>query len=252
MASPPFFRLEGRPSELEGKAALALWFPMGSTIAYLQPRRNTLPVFLSRPHSLNTGLTELLIPNIAINNEDELMAYLDNITDTDETWYRRTFGLNIAVSIWPVGGGGAYYVEGYRTSEKYEWQKAMSYGDPIRCFMRSKRNGVWSGWTDTGFYYAEFTNRFEASPNIVISKAYIRNRMVFIMGYLVPSPAGAYRLLIPSVYRPLYNAVAPHHVSNSVDVGCVSAIYIESASTIAIWTNRANVANITFSFLYPI
>ena len=29
---------------------------MGSTIAYLQPRRNTLPVFLSRPHSLNTGL----------------------------------------------------------------------------------------------------------------------------------------------------------------------------------------------------
>lgn len=202
--------------------------------------------------SLNTGLTELLIPNIAINNEDELMAYLDNITDTDETWYRRTFGLNIAVSIWPVGGGGVYYVEGYRTSEKYEWQKAMSYGDPIRCFMRSKRNGVWSGWTDTGFYYAEFTNRFEASPNIVISKAYIRNRMVFIMGYLAPSPAGAYRLLIPSVYRPLYNAVAPHHVSNSVDVECVSAIYIESASTIAIWTNRANVANITFSFLYPI
>ena len=35
---------------------MALWFPMGSTIAYLQPRRNTLPVFLSRPHSLNTGL----------------------------------------------------------------------------------------------------------------------------------------------------------------------------------------------------
>ena len=231
---------------------MALWFPMGSTIAYLQPRRNTLPCFLSRPRELNTGMTELLIPNIAINTEDELMAYLDNITDTDETWYRRTFGLNIAVSIWPVGGGGAYYVEGYRTSEKYEWQKAMSYGDPIRCFMRSKRNGIWSGWTDTGYYYAEFANRFEASPNIMIDKAYIKNRMVFIMGHLVPSPAGAYRLLIPSVYRPLYNAVAPHHVSNSVDVGCVSAIYIESASTIAIWTNRANVANITFSFLYPI
>ena len=31
---PPFFRLEGCPSEKEGKAALALWFPVRKIISY--------------------------------------------------------------------------------------------------------------------------------------------------------------------------------------------------------------------------
>ncbi len=44
-------------------------------------------------------------------------------------------------------GGGVYYVEGFKTNERYEWQKATSYeSTSIRQFARSKVNGAWNEW----------------------------------------------------------------------------------------------------------
>lgn len=100
--------------------------------------------------------------------------------------------------------------------------------------------------------YAEFTDQFVASLDIKINKAYVKNRMVSIFGQLTPTAAGSYKIIIPASYRPKYNLAGSYFVSAYEGLGCVLAVYVESASTIAIWTAKANANNINFSFLYPL
>lgn len=45
----------------------------------------------------------------------------------------------------PILGGGAYYVEGWRDSDDYGWQKATLYYQN-KFFYRALFNGEWSGW----------------------------------------------------------------------------------------------------------
>lgn len=105
---------------------------------------------------------------------------------------------------------------------------------------------------NTGMAYEDFTDQFGTSPNININMAYTKNRMAFVMGWLRPGSAGEYKIAIPQKYRPVYNMAGNYFVSSGNDIGCVLAVYVESASSIVVWTAKANVNNISFSFLYPL
>ena len=60
----------------------------------------------------------------------------------DKTHYEAVVVNNVAH---PILGGGAYYVEGWRDSDDYGWQKATLYYQN-KFFYRALFNGEWSGW----------------------------------------------------------------------------------------------------------
>lgn len=86
---------------------------------------------------------------------DEANKYLDSLSDQQPilTWYRRC--VNIQVNYPAFGTGGVFYVEGFRNSEKYEWQTVTIYTGPngYKKFARSKMNSVWGKWGNTNSYY---------------------------------------------------------------------------------------------------
>ena len=98
-------------------------------------------------NKLNTGrMTELQMPIIIINSENEFISSINNISSNNNEWYRRCYSFRINIS-YLFGYGGCWYVEGVRTDPEYEWQIATSYGNPtpIR-LMRSKYSGIWNNW----------------------------------------------------------------------------------------------------------
>lgn len=87
------------------------------------------------PLTLVIGLT-----TEALINE----AYLTAHSETpDQTPYRRIMNHGMAHS---VLGGGRWYLEGYKDSSAYGWQKATSYGNPTKTYTRSLNNGTWTAW----------------------------------------------------------------------------------------------------------
>ena len=71
-------------------------------------------------------------------------AYITAHNETpDQTLYRRM--MNHGAQHDPMGGG-RYYLEGYRESSTYGWQKTTSYGNPTKMYTRSLNNGTWTSW----------------------------------------------------------------------------------------------------------
>lgn len=74
-------------------------------------------------------------------------AYITAHTETpDGMPYRRLMYHGFAHSIL---GGGVYYLEGYRASSSYGWQRITCYGNPTRVFIRSINNDTWTTWAKT-------------------------------------------------------------------------------------------------------
>ena len=98
-------------------------------------KQNVSNVNSTIPLTLVSGLTtEALIDQ----------TYITAHTETpDGTLYRRLIYHAFAHSIL---GGGVFYLEGYRASSSYGWQRITSYGNPTRIFTRSINNGTWTTW----------------------------------------------------------------------------------------------------------
>lgn len=85
-----------------------------------------------------TGLTtEALIDQAYITAHEET---------SNETPYRRIMNHSFNHSIF---GGGRKYLEGYRSSANYGWQKVTGYGNYARIFTRTLNNGTWTEWKET-------------------------------------------------------------------------------------------------------
>ena len=93
------------------------------------------PVLKQRPHASKLqGSTETF--NVIYDD------FSKNTSNT--SWY--SFAVT-HIAAHNILGGGVYYVEGFKTNERYEWQKATSYeSTSIRQFARSKVNGAWNEW----------------------------------------------------------------------------------------------------------
>lgn len=87
--------------------------------------------------------------NMTVNqatNQNELDNILNNASDANNQYYRLLVNVNFQSG---TLSGGFYYVEGYRRTIDYEWQRAIIYsatGAIIK--FRSKFNGVWNDWVD--------------------------------------------------------------------------------------------------------
>ena len=97
---------------------------------------------------INTGLVTVHMPTIAFANDTEMMSRLNNVSDKNGTWYRLSFAHITGVSAWPVGSGGIFYIEGFRSDQGYEWQRASSYGLSFVQYARVKYDGVWRDWEE--------------------------------------------------------------------------------------------------------
>ena len=80
------------------------------------------------------------------NDIDSMTFTLNNVNVKSGSWYRIVFSTAIAVPYF--GTGGHFYIEGYRASIEFEWQKATVYkaAKGISIFARSKTGGVWHDW----------------------------------------------------------------------------------------------------------
>ena len=59
------------------------------------------------------------------------------------TWYRRLLDHGVYHS---VLGGGTFYLEGFKLTSEYEWQRATTYNRETAMFFRTKERGSWSEW----------------------------------------------------------------------------------------------------------
>lgn len=86
-------------------------------------------------------------PIRTFNNEEDIDNYLDNFSNSfaGNVHYYTAISLTIMHS---QLGGGAHLIEGYKTSNSYEWQQATTYSSPNGCYRRarSKAGGVWGEW----------------------------------------------------------------------------------------------------------
>lgn len=86
-------------------------------------------------------------PIRTFNNEEDIDNYLDNFSNSfaENVHYYTAISLTIMHS---QLGGGAHLIEGYKTSNSYEWQQATTYSSPNGCYRRarSKAGGVWGEW----------------------------------------------------------------------------------------------------------
>ena len=239
---------------------MALWFPMGSTIAYLQPRRNTLPVFLSRPHSLNTGLVQLHIPHISAKSEAALVADLDAVADADGIWYRRHYSLTFTAGIWGNYGGN-WYVEGMRVDLRYEWQVATSYGHPVKKFVRSKYAGIWGDWANIAtscdyISYGSIASKVTSDDpsKLAIEEAYVENRTIVIRLIIKEGSIGLLTAKITDIrlaprchINGLYAAM-----THGGDANKCNGAWVSSHGNINVWMAETLVENESVTFVYPI
>lgn len=233
---------------------------MGSTIAYLQPRRNTLPVFLSRPHSLNTGLVQLHIPHISAKSEAALVADLDAVADADGIWYRRHYSLTFTVGIWGNYGGN-WYVEGMRVDLRHEWQVATSYGHPVKKFVRSKYAGIWGDWANiaTSCDYISYGNiaskiTSDDPSKLAIEEAYVENRTVVIRLIIKEGSIGLLTAKITDIrlaprchINGLYAAM-----THGEDANKCNGVWVSPHGNINVWMAETLVDNESVTFVYPI
>lgn len=94
--------------------------------------------------ALNSDMVDFtFLDSIQLSTEAAVNTYYNTVSSSlmNNTWYRRVVSHGITHS---VLSGGIYYLEGFKVTSDYEWQKITSYG---RIFYRSKSNGSWTSWT---------------------------------------------------------------------------------------------------------
>ena len=118
-----------------------------STIAHLILKSQKC--FLPLLSELNTGLVTLHIPTTVFANDTEMMNHLNNVASMrNGTWYRLSVAHITGISAWPVGNGFIFYIEGFKSGQGYEWQRATSYGHSFMQYARVKYDGVWREWEE--------------------------------------------------------------------------------------------------------
>lgn len=83
-------------------------------------------------------------PNLL--TEDDINSFYDNFSLLFPNSYE--YHGNVAHSYnHSILGGGRYVFDGFKTDEKYEWQRITKYtGSSPWTFIRSKYNDIWSSW----------------------------------------------------------------------------------------------------------
>lgn len=86
-------------------------------------------------------------PIRTFNNEEDIDNYLDNFSNSFAGNVHYYTAISLAIMHSQLGGG-AHLIEGYKTSNSYEWQQATTYSSPNGCYRRarSKEGGVWGEW----------------------------------------------------------------------------------------------------------
>lgn len=85
-----------------------------------------------------------VLPQIICSNEDMFKKTLDeySLTLNSTTFY--SFALNIKFSQAQIGGG-TFLVEGFKTDENYEVQRATCYTkNRAKTYQRAKFDGAWN------------------------------------------------------------------------------------------------------------
>ena len=83
---------------------------------------------------------------IQLDSESEIDDYYDNLSSSIQNyvWYRRIASHYVSHT---TLGGGTFVVEGFKTSNNFEIQSAMTYrSNGMRHYTRIKYSGVWTSW----------------------------------------------------------------------------------------------------------
>lgn len=95
--------------------------------------------------TINNNLVAYPLYNDGINVSTQLAldAAINNLTRfTNGSFYRFLLNVNeLGLSL----SGGSWYVEGFKASDDYGWQKVTGYGSPTQIKYRSKL-ATWGGW----------------------------------------------------------------------------------------------------------
>ena len=89
----------------------------------------------------------MVIPNYRAASESDADNYMDNYSNPlpNDTHYFTNVNLAVVHSSL---GGGSFLVEGTKTTNQWEWQKATKYNTTsgIDIHVRTKSNGTWGEW----------------------------------------------------------------------------------------------------------
>ena len=110
-----------------------------AVISNLQTNNKTV---LGAINELNSN--KKVLPKIICNNEDEFKKILDEYSLTLNSTVFYSFALNINFSQVQIGGGN-FLIEGFKTDENYEVQRAICYTkNKTKAYQRSKFDGTWN------------------------------------------------------------------------------------------------------------
>ena len=123
------------------------------------------------------------------------------------TYYKRIVANTVVV---PEVGGGNWYLEGVRTSDKWEWQMIRAYHEGFIKF-REKANGVWSKFrTIATTHKTDFSCTPATGFKIANQKCYVINNQVFISVALKTTDDSNFATFqtkkaftVPTAYKPL-------------------------------------------------
>lgn len=104
-------------------------------------------VYFSDDATVLKSAQNMVLPNYKAASESDADNYMDNYSNPlpNDTHYFTI--VNLSVSHSSLGGGG-FLVEGTKTTNQWEWQKATKYNTTsgIEIHARTKRNGTWGEW----------------------------------------------------------------------------------------------------------
>ena len=104
-------------------------------------------VYFSDDATVLKSAQNMVLPNYKAASESDADNYMDNYSNPlpNDTHYFTIVNLSVLHSSL---GGGHFLVEGTKTTNKWEWQKATTYNvtSGIGIHARSKSNGTWGEW----------------------------------------------------------------------------------------------------------